>query len=256
MFLIHVHSRLRCPKKTASAELVPSERAAGVPDAGVRRVPHAQAAQPRPIRQVDVLVDHEEALVEPAERLERVAADHERGAARAEHFTRRGTRRGRRAVAVLERGARAQIAVAGAVDRRRIVQEHDTRRDQRELRMRDRRVPEPREPRRLDHRVVVEKRQPLARRGARAGVVAGGRSRGWRPSRQAEPLGYDGSRQRNRAVGRTIIDDERLIRRRTDLRRDRIQAARKPSRAVVVEDDHRDGRRHGSSLNLLAGLTV
>jgi hypothetical protein len=95
-------------------------RAAGVPDAGVRRVPHTQAAEPRPIRQVDVLIDHEEALVEPAERLERVAADHERGAAGAEHLTRRAIRGGGRAVAVLERGARAQIAVAGAVDRRRI----------------------------------------------------------------------------------------------------------------------------------------
>src|SRR5439155_424995 len=57
--------------------------AAGVADDRARGVPRAQTAESRAVRQVHVLVVHEEACVEPAERLERLAADHECPAARA-----------------------------------------------------------------------------------------------------------------------------------------------------------------------------
>ena len=52
------------------------EHAAGVPHDRICCVPHARASETRPIREVDVLVYHEEALVEAAECLEQVAADH------------------------------------------------------------------------------------------------------------------------------------------------------------------------------------
>src|SRR5207342_3932973 len=65
----------------------PSQRTAtGVFDHGVVRVEDACAKQPRAVREIDVLVDHEEVLVEPLEGLEQGAPDEERAAARAEHF--------------------------------------------------------------------------------------------------------------------------------------------------------------------------
>ncbi len=87
-----------------------------MPDDRVRRVPHARAAEPRAVRKVDVLVDHEEPLVEAAERVEQIVADEKRAAAGAEHLARRGEPASARPVSVLERTARAEVAVARAVD--------------------------------------------------------------------------------------------------------------------------------------------
>jgi GT2 family glycosyltransferase len=72
--------------------------------------------QPRAIRQVDVLVHHEEARIEPTERMEQFAANHHGRAARAKHLL--GGRAALRwlAVSALECAACPVISVAGAVD--------------------------------------------------------------------------------------------------------------------------------------------
>ncbi len=98
---------------------LPDRRAPMMPHDRIRDVAAPVTAQPRPVRQVDVLVRREKVLVEAAELLEHAARHQTRSAADAEHLVRLpGHVRGR-AMVPLEGAAPSQHAVAGAVDHRR-----------------------------------------------------------------------------------------------------------------------------------------
>src|SRR6185295_19311839 len=147
-----------------------------VPDDRVGRVPAAVATEPRPVGQVDVLVHHEERLVEPAELLEHRAPDHERRPARAEHFLGPAVVVGAPAGAALVRAARPYGPVAGAVDDGRVVHPDQPRGDEVAAGPgRERRV-EPGEPVAGDDRVVIEKNQASPAGTSRTGVVPGGKA--------------------------------------------------------------------------------
>ena len=144
-------------------------------DDRIGRIPAAISGKPRAVREVDVFIDHEEVLVEAAQPLEQLAPDREGGAAGAKHLARVHKPCGMRAVAVLERAAGAQVAVAGAVDDVRTIEKDDPRGDERTVR----RLGRSQRGRRASQSgagigVVVQEREPLAASHARAGVVAGG----------------------------------------------------------------------------------
>ncbi len=229
----------------------PERRASGMAHDRLRRVPAAEPEEPRAIREVHVLVDHEEALIESAQRLEHGAPYEKCAAARTEHLPGRQGIACRPAISVLERTARAEVAVARTVHRRGIVQKHEAGRGKRELRPRRQGAVQPREPVRLGHGVVVEEHEHRAARRARAGIVACRKSeirtglnemqrfKGALGRRGSHPLDVRANGL-GRSVGRSVVHDNHLESRRPKLRRQRIEARPKPAAPVVVEDDHGD----------------
>ena len=223
-----------------------SQRAAsGVPDDGVGRVPATGAREPRTIREIDVLVHHEERFVEPAELVEERARDQECRAARAEDLARSQEFVRGRSVAPLVGAARAQVAVSGAVDDVRVIQRHDARRGQLMIGVLDACGMQAREPVRSGDRVVVEECEQRSGRGARGPIVAGGESEiglvvhdpdGWKRGRH-ESQG---------AVRRSIVGEDRLERWSAGLRGQRREAGPQKITAVVVQHD--DGDRGGHAL--------
>ena len=208
----------------------------------VRGVPAAVPRQPRAIRQVHVLVDHEKPLVESAERSEEAAPDQECRAARAEHFRGRRELAGAPAVSRLERAPGAKIAVTGAVDSIRIVQEDDPRGDEGVRRASGCGRVQTRQPRGIRDRVVVQEREPLAARRARARVVAACEA-GVRVQRDDAHVRIRGRDERGGSVRRSVVDDDDFEGRRSGLRCQRMETARQPRPSVAVQDDDADPRR-------------
>ena len=84
--LQYIHSRLRWPWNTENRLTRPSVALPTMADDRVGHIAAAVAAQPRAIREIDVLVRREEVLVEAAELVEHGLRHQARRAAYAEHF--------------------------------------------------------------------------------------------------------------------------------------------------------------------------
>ena len=141
---------------------------------GLRDVTAAVAAQPRSIRQVHILVGHEEVVVESPKFVEDRLRHQAGAAAHPEHLRRDASQLHRFPVVPLERTAPPEQPVTGAVDDTRVVHVHDARCSQRKTRRQLDSSAQRTKPARIRNCVVVEKRDELAARLTRAGVVAAG----------------------------------------------------------------------------------
>ena len=213
-------------------------RAAVMADDGIRHVAAAVAAEPRPVREVDVLVRREEILVEAAELVVDGLRQEARGPADAEHLARLPGGGRRAAVEPLERAAPQQHAVAGAVDDRGIVHVDDARGGQHEAGPRVDPAAERAQPAALGNRVVVEERHQAAARFAHAGVVAAGEPAILRQRDYAHPR-IPLAQVAGRPVRRGVVDDDRLGG-HVLLGGDGGEACVEVLATVPGDDDHRD----------------
>ncbi len=111
------------------------------------------------------------------------------------------------------------------------------------------------EPAGIGDRVVVEKRQPLARRLPRPCVVACRKAEVASVFQDADRR-VAASHESDGVVTRSIVNEQRLKARRAALRRERAKAVVDPQLAVVVEDDDADVGQDALSLNLPARVQV
>ena len=87
----------------------------------------SMSSQSCTVREIDVLIHHKKIVVESAKLFKNLATYHERRSAGTEHLARHAAGSRRLSVKTLEGPACPQVAVAGAVDHRRIVEIDDSR---------------------------------------------------------------------------------------------------------------------------------